>query len=292
MGRGLFVRVSKRRVVWWSVAVVAVITPGLLGLVAAPVEATASSVAPVATLSSPVQLRGAAGQLLHLVDSAATTASLGSSSSGQTLRPPLGALRLEGRFAEENRQQIDTSGQPTLGSGMRRAEVDDSRHMAQAVTVDSYCGGYRSWSPTGWYNVGEYVSHNGRVWQRVTSGSNAGMEPGTPGATMWADRGPCPPPPPPSVDETSPPNEQLVSTLTPTLMARASTRSDGSLSYSFKICETQSMSGTSCVSSGTLAQGRNTWKIPVGKLKWSTVERPGNLGGYDSCELRISVADS
>lgn len=40
------------------------------------------------------------------------------------------------------------------------------------------------------------------------------------------------------------------------------------MSYSFRICENESMSGSSCRSSGNLPGGRNSWTVPSGQLEW------------------------
>lgn len=60
----------------------------------------------------------------------------------------------------------------------------------------------------------------------------------------------------------------LVDSLTPTLRAWGQSGSGSSVSYSFKICPTESMSGSKCTSSGYLSGNRNSWAVPAGKLEW------------------------
>ncbi|MBB6344346.1 hypothetical protein FHU36_000855 [Nonomuraea muscovyensis] len=58
----------------------------------------------------------------------------------------------------------------------------------------------------------------------------------------------------------------LVDSLRPTLRAWA--QGDSALSYQFRLCDVEAMSGTGCTSSGYLASSKNAWQVPDGKLAW------------------------
>ncbi|MEV7807695.1 LamG-like jellyroll fold domain-containing protein [Microbispora sp. NPDC088329] len=71
----------------------------------------------------------------------------------------------------------------------------------------------------------------------------------------------------PSLVDVYPKQGYLVDSLTPSL--RAWGRSGNSaLSYSFKICDVESMSGSGCTTSGYVTGNKNTWTVPAGKLTW------------------------
>ncbi|MBN6055270.1 hypothetical protein JYK22_25260 [Nonomuraea sp. RK-328] len=72
----------------------------------------------------------------------------------------------------------------------------------------------------------------------------------------------------PVLDNVYPRNGELVDSLTPVLRAWGQSTSGSSVSYSFKICDVESMSGTGCTSSGYVASNRNNWSVPAGKLAW------------------------
>ncbi|MGW0586393.1 LamG-like jellyroll fold domain-containing protein [Streptosporangium sp. NPDC002607] len=61
----------------------------------------------------------------------------------------------------------------------------------------------------------------------------------------------------------------LMDSLTPTLRAQGRSPLGGTLRYAFKICDKATMTGTGCTSSGTLAAGVSTWKVPAAKLAWA-----------------------
>ena len=61
----------------------------------------------------------------------------------------------------------------------------------------------------------------------------------------------------------------LMDSLTPTLRAQGRSPLGGSLRYAFRICDKTTMTGTGCTSSGTLASGVSTWKVPAAKLAWA-----------------------
>ncbi|WP_329087694.1 MULTISPECIES: RHS repeat-associated core domain-containing protein [unclassified Streptosporangium] len=73
----------------------------------------------------------------------------------------------------------------------------------------------------------------------------------------------------PSLLNTFPRSGMLMDSLTPTLRAQGRSTVGGSVRYAFKICDKDTMTGTGCTSSGTLAAGVNTWKVPASKLAWS-----------------------
>ncbi|MGW0202617.1 LamG-like jellyroll fold domain-containing protein [Nonomuraea sp. NPDC003201] len=61
----------------------------------------------------------------------------------------------------------------------------------------------------------------------------------------------------------------LVDSLTPVLRARAQSMAViAPLSYSFKVCDVESMSGTGCTTSGYVPGNGNSWSVPAGKLVW------------------------
>ncbi len=61
----------------------------------------------------------------------------------------------------------------------------------------------------------------------------------------------------------------LVDSLTPTLRAwGASSNGNYAVSYRFRVCDVESMSGTGCFTSGFVAGNRNEWAVPAGKLSW------------------------
>ncbi|MEU8201565.1 RHS repeat-associated core domain-containing protein [Streptosporangium sp. NPDC049046] len=67
---------------------------------------------------------------------------------------------------------------------------------------------------------------------------------------------------------TFPRSGMLMDSLTPTLRAQGRSVVGGSVRYAFKICDKDTMTGTGCTSSGTLAAGVSTWKVPAAKLAW------------------------
>jgi RHS repeat-associated protein len=63
----------------------------------------------------------------------------------------------------------------------------------------------------------------------------------------------------------------LVDSLTPALRAwgQSANSSTSKVSYSFKICDVEAMTGTGCTTSGGYVPGNaNTWSVPAGKLVW------------------------
>ncbi|MFF3437583.1 LamG-like jellyroll fold domain-containing protein [Streptosporangium sp. NPDC002721] len=72
----------------------------------------------------------------------------------------------------------------------------------------------------------------------------------------------------PTLLNTFPRSGMLMDSLTPTLRAQGRSTVGGSVRYAFKICDKDTMTGTGCTSSGTLAAGVNTWKVPAAKLAW------------------------
>ncbi|YCK38243.1 RHS repeat-associated core domain-containing protein [Actinomadura sp. ATCC 39365] len=74
----------------------------------------------------------------------------------------------------------------------------------------------------------------------------------------------------PALLDVYPKQGYLVDSLTPSLRAWGqSTNAAGSaLSYSFKVCDVESMSGAGCTSSGYVAGNANKWTVPAGKLAW------------------------
>ncbi|GAA3179460.1 LamG-like jellyroll fold domain-containing protein [Nonomuraea roseoviolacea] len=72
----------------------------------------------------------------------------------------------------------------------------------------------------------------------------------------------------PAFDDIYPRNGELVDSLTPVLRAWGQSTSGSSVSYSFKVCDDESMSGTGCTASGYVAGNRNNWSVPAGKLAW------------------------
>ncbi|MEU3170363.1 LamG-like jellyroll fold domain-containing protein [Streptosporangium sp. NPDC006930] len=72
----------------------------------------------------------------------------------------------------------------------------------------------------------------------------------------------------PTLLNTFPRSGMLMDSLTPTLRAQGRSTVGGSVRYAFKICDKDTMTGTGCTSSGTLAAGVNTWKVPAVKLAW------------------------
>ncbi|WP_436757961.1 LamG-like jellyroll fold domain-containing protein [Streptosporangium sp. V21-05] len=103
------------------------------------------------------------------------------------------------------------------------------------------------------------------VDQRVTgtqtgTSSKTSAAPAQSQASLLADE--------PTLLNTFPRNGMLMDSLTPTLRAQGRSTVGGSVRYAFKICDKETMTGTGCTSSGTLAAGVNTWKVPAAKLAW------------------------
>ncbi|MEV6159371.1 LamG-like jellyroll fold domain-containing protein [Nonomuraea sp. NPDC052129] len=72
----------------------------------------------------------------------------------------------------------------------------------------------------------------------------------------------------PGLVDVYPKQGYLVDSLTPTLRAWGQSNNGGSaLSYSFKVCDVETMSGTGCTS-GNVAGNGNSWKVPASKLAW------------------------
>ncbi|MFG1963344.1 LamG-like jellyroll fold domain-containing protein [Nonomuraea sp. NPDC049028] len=72
----------------------------------------------------------------------------------------------------------------------------------------------------------------------------------------------------PGLVDVYPKQGYLVDSLTPTLRAWGQSNNGGSaLSYSFKVCDVETMSGTGCTS-GSAAGNGNSWKVPASKLAW------------------------
>jgi RHS repeat-associated protein len=74
----------------------------------------------------------------------------------------------------------------------------------------------------------------------------------------------------PSLVDVYPKQGYLVDSLRPTLRAWGQSNNGGSsaLSYSFRICDVESMSGSGCTTSGYVSGNRNHWQVPAGKLEW------------------------
>ncbi|MFI6705384.1 LamG-like jellyroll fold domain-containing protein [Nonomuraea sp. NPDC050478] len=74
----------------------------------------------------------------------------------------------------------------------------------------------------------------------------------------------------PSVVDFYPKQGYLVDSLRPTLRAwgRSNNGGGSALSYSFKICDVESMSGSGCADSGWVSGNRNTWQVSADKLVW------------------------
>ncbi|MEU7855206.1 LamG-like jellyroll fold domain-containing protein [Nonomuraea sp. NPDC049141] len=73
----------------------------------------------------------------------------------------------------------------------------------------------------------------------------------------------------PGLVDVYPKQGYLVDSLTPTLRAWGQSNNGGSaLSYSFKVCDVETMSGTGCTTSGYVAGNANSWKVPASKLAW------------------------
>ncbi|MBB5774026.1 LamG-like jellyroll fold domain-containing protein [Nonomuraea jabiensis] len=62
----------------------------------------------------------------------------------------------------------------------------------------------------------------------------------------------------------------LVDSLTPSLRAwgKSNNGSNSTVSYSFKLCDIESMSGAGCTTSGYVAGNGNSWTVPAAKLAW------------------------
>lgn len=74
----------------------------------------------------------------------------------------------------------------------------------------------------------------------------------------------------PSLVDVYPKSGYLVDSLTPSLRAWGTVPSGGStrLSYSFTLCDVESMSGSGCTTSNYLPSNGNSWSVPAGKLAW------------------------
>ncbi|MGN9779839.1 RHS repeat-associated core domain-containing protein [Nonomuraea sp. ZG12] len=73
----------------------------------------------------------------------------------------------------------------------------------------------------------------------------------------------------PSLVDFFPKQGYLVDSLTPVLRGWGKSNNGSSpLSYSFKVCDVEAMSGTGCTNSGYLSNNRNKWTVPPGKLTW------------------------
>ncbi|MGP3920969.1 hypothetical protein [Nonomuraea sp. 10N515B] len=75
----------------------------------------------------------------------------------------------------------------------------------------------------------------------------------------------------PSLVDVYPKHGYLVDSLTPSLRAWGkSNNGNYAMSYSFNICDVETMSGTGCTTSGYVAGNKNTWSVPAGKLAWAS----------------------
>ncbi|MEU4574645.1 LamG-like jellyroll fold domain-containing protein [Nonomuraea sp. NPDC023979] len=73
----------------------------------------------------------------------------------------------------------------------------------------------------------------------------------------------------PGLVDVYPKQGYLVDSLTPTLRAwGGSSNGNYPVSYRFRVCDVESMSGTGCFTSGFVAGNRNHWTVPAGQLAW------------------------
>ncbi|MGI5274205.1 LamG-like jellyroll fold domain-containing protein [Nonomuraea sp. CA-218870] len=101
----------------------------------------------------------------------------------------------------------------------------------------------------------------------------------------------------PSLVDVYPKQGYLVDVLRPTLRAWGSSNNGGSaLSYSFKICDVEAMSGSGCTDSGYVSGNRNNWQVPAGKLAWGkqywwrvTIRDPYDFSTTDSPLLTFTT---
>ncbi|MEV7907938.1 DUF6531 domain-containing protein, partial [Streptomyces anulatus] len=106
-----------------------------------------------------------------------------------------------------------------------------------------------------------FIDQNTTGDQGKPSAKNAKTAGGSPLAALLAGE--------PALLDAFPRNGMLVESLTPTLRGQGKvTSGSGPLRYAFKVCDTSSMAGTGCTSSGTLSSGISTWKVPANKLAW------------------------
>ncbi|MEU1878495.1 LamG-like jellyroll fold domain-containing protein [Streptosporangium sp. NPDC020072] len=144
------------------------------------------------------------------------------------------------------------------------------------MTFTDYCSLYPYYNSTTLYPAGSVVAYNGHIWHaRLES---VGQTPGGGFGGYWTDDGVCPPPvdpdPPaqsPSVTQLFPTDQMLVDSRTPLLVADGHSN-DGNypVQFTFKVCDNENLSGSGCQSSGELAEGVTTWRVPTTKkLAWS-----------------------
>ncbi|NBE91858.1 MULTISPECIES: LamG-like jellyroll fold domain-containing protein [unclassified Nonomuraea] len=73
----------------------------------------------------------------------------------------------------------------------------------------------------------------------------------------------------PTLVDVYPKQGYLLDSLTPSLRAWGQSSSGlAALSYSFKLCDVESMSGSGCTTSGYVPGNGNRWSVPSGKLSW------------------------
>ncbi|GAA3444448.1 hypothetical protein GCM10018955_38860 [Planomonospora venezuelensis] len=273
----------------------AVMLPGLLALPALPATAVTGS-APQASApppDTPDQLSGSANGLAPLVDSAATTTPVKAKDFEQDPRQRKGALKAEDRFTEKRMPATLKSGD----TSKPQAESSEAAGTAAFSAAGPYCSDFPAYDETRRYYAGSVVVSNGRsaapkLWQ-AQQDVMPYVRPGD--DSRWADMGWCdtgsPPPPPiptptpPALYEIFPTPHMLVDSRTPLLVAGAySTQGGYALRYTFKVCDTEAMSGDGCSSSGELGNDVNDWRVPEAKkLAWSkqywwtvTVKDTGN----------------
>ncbi|WP_231647484.1 LamG-like jellyroll fold domain-containing protein, partial [Planomonospora sphaerica] len=130
-----------------------------------------------------------------------------------------------------------------------------------------WCDAYPFWDSTRRYGYGDMVRYGAELWKMTGFNSQIGSPPGW--GSTWTSQGVCVFHQSPSVSTITPADDALVETRTPTLEAYGNSNDSYTIpvTYTFKICDTEAMTGTGCISSGTSAL--RFWKVPAGKLAWS-----------------------
>ncbi|MET9066097.1 RHS repeat domain-containing protein [Streptosporangium sandarakinum] len=255
-----------------TVALTAILVPGLLSFKALPVAAVTQPVRSVQdAVTSPKQLTGSAEGFSSLVDSATTAT---------TVQPPKehgldshsreGALPIEERFGAEAAHTSTDKKNASAPSDAKRAERR-GLNSAAPLAANDWCESYPAWSSTQRYGYGDVVMYSLRVWKVSAFNSTVGLPP-TVDTRAWTDQGPCGVHQYPSADRVYPEDEALVESRTPTLRAQGRSNDPGSptlIDFTFKVCDNAAMTGTCTTSPKVTDYWSEAWKVPAGKLSWS-----------------------
>ncbi|MGW5628580.1 polymorphic toxin-type HINT domain-containing protein [Streptosporangium sandarakinum] len=222
-------------------------------------------------------MTGSAHGLPPLVDSSATATPVKetqNSSRGDS-RPDKGTLPIEDRLIEESTPKAVDENSGVATSDARRAERRGAAESIGATTMAAstvWCEDYPSWDSTKRYGYGDVVRWSSGLWKVTGFNSTVGTPPDM--DRSWVYQGACSFHRSPAVNDMVPADEALVESRTPTLQAWGSSNDyfETPVTFAFKVCDNEAMTGTGCVSSGVLQERwshTRSWQVPAGKLTWS-----------------------